>query len=135
MANFPAEFIEALKTDEAAEWDFAHGGLFAYFEKRGDAWADKIIAQAVKEKWGDLALQRILLSLPKTEHFIECAAKIGGSVEAAYWTKLEIFQINVPAPSDLPWLNDCSKPSGHGQRLALQASMSPTFLRVCSFRF
>ncbi|HEY1746965.1 MAG TPA: helix-turn-helix transcriptional regulator [Xanthobacteraceae bacterium] len=97
MANFPTEFIEALKTDEAAEWDFAHGGLFAYFEKRGNAWADKVIARAVKEKWGDLALQRILLSLPKTEHFIECAAKIGGSVEAAYWTKLEIFQINVPA--------------------------------------
>lgn len=95
--NFPAEFIGALKTDDDAEWNFAHGGLFAYFEKRGDDWADKILDQAVKEKWGDLAVQRILWSLPKSEHFIERAAQIGGAVEAAYWAKLEIFQINVPA--------------------------------------
>lgn len=96
-AHFPAEFVEALKTDGDAYWDFAYGGLFSYFEKRGDVWGDKIIDQAIKEKWGDLALKRILLSLPKTEHFIDCAAKIGGAVEEAYWARLEIFQINVPA--------------------------------------
>lgn len=64
---------------------------------RGEGWVDKLINQAIEEKWGDLALERILLSLPKTEHFIERAAKIGGAVERAYWAKLEIFQINVPA--------------------------------------
>lgn len=65
----------------------------------GDAWADKLIDQAIKEKWGPLALQRLLLSLPNSEHFIERTAEIGGEVGAAYWSKLEIFQINVPATS------------------------------------
>jgi transcriptional regulator with XRE-family HTH domain len=102
QANFPTEFIEALESDDGTEWDFAHGGLFAYFEKRGDIWADKILDQAVKEKWGDLAIQRVLLSLPKSEHFIERAAQIGGAVETTYWAKLDIFQINVPAASRAP---------------------------------
>lgn len=97
--NFPREFIEALKTDGAPQWDFAHGAIVTYYEARGDAWADKLIDQAIKEKWGTFALERLLLSLPKSEHFIERTAEIGGEVEAAYWSKLEIFQINVPAPS------------------------------------
>ena len=95
--NFPREFIEALKADGALQWDFAHGAIVTYYEARGEAWADKLIDQAIKEKWGTLALQRLLLSLPKSEHFIERAAEIGGEVEAAYWSKLEIFQINVPS--------------------------------------
>jgi hypothetical protein len=95
--NFPGEFIEALKAEGAPEWDFAHGAIVTYYQMRGEGWVDKLINQAIEEKWGDLALERILLSLPKTEHFIERAAKIGGAVERAYWAKLEIFQINVPA--------------------------------------
>jgi hypothetical protein len=95
--NFPGEFIEALQTDGAPQWDFAHGAIVTYYQMRGEDWVDKLIDQAIKEKWGNLALQRILLSLPKTEHFIERTAKIGGAVEAEYWAKLEIFQINVPA--------------------------------------
>ncbi len=35
--------------------------------------------------------------MPKSEHFIDGTATIGGEVEAAYWAKLEIFQINVPS--------------------------------------
>ena len=93
--NFPNIFIEALKTDGDAHWNFAYGGVWSYYEKRGDAWADKILDQAVQEKWGNLAVERFLLSLPKSEHFIDLTATIGGEVEAAYWAKLEIFQINV----------------------------------------
>jgi hypothetical protein len=95
--DFPREFIEALQTDGAFQWDFAHGAIVTYYQMRGEGWADNLVDQAIKEKWGDLALQRTLLSLPKTEHFIERAAKIGGAVEADYWAKLEIFQIQVPA--------------------------------------
>jgi transcriptional regulator with XRE-family HTH domain len=97
--NFPSVFIEALKTDGDAHWNFAYGGVWSYYEKRGEAWADKILDQAVQEKWGNLAVERFLLSLPKSEHFIDVVATIGGEVEAAYWAKLEIFQINVPAPA------------------------------------
>ena len=95
--NFPDVFFEALKMEGDAHWDFAHGGIWAYYEKRGEAWADKVLNQALKEKWGDLALLRFLLTLPKSEHFIELTATIGGEVETGYWAKLEIFQINVPA--------------------------------------
>ena len=98
-ADFPVEFIEALKTDGGPHWDFAHGAIVTYFQVRGEAWADRLLDQAIKEKWGDLALERLLLSLPKSEHFMERAAEIGGEVETAYWAKLEIFQINVPAAS------------------------------------
>jgi transcriptional regulator with XRE-family HTH domain len=96
-ANFPAEFIEALKTEGDAHWDFAYGGIVGYYEQRGEAWADKVLDQAIKEKWGDLSLERLLLSLPKSEHFIKRASVIGGDVETAYWAKIVIFQISVSA--------------------------------------
>lgn len=98
-ANFPAEFIEALKTNGGSQWAFAQGAIYTYREIRGDAWADTLLDQAIQEKWGDLALERILLALPKSEHFMERVAKIGGAVDAAYWAKIEVFQINVPAPA------------------------------------
>ena len=71
--TFPPQFIEALKTDGGAHWDFAHGAILTYFQVRGEAWADRLLDQAIKEKWGDLALnasyfpclsQSILWSVP-----------------------------------------------------------------------
>jgi transcriptional regulator with XRE-family HTH domain len=98
-ADFPAEFIEALKSGGGPQWAFADGAISTDLQTRAEAWADKLLDKAVKGKWGDLALQRLLLSLPKTEHFIQRAEKIGGEVEKEYWAKLEIFQINVPPPA------------------------------------
>lgn len=95
--DFPAEFIGALKAPDHPQWDFAHGGIIAYWQARGDSWADALIDQAVAQRWGDMALQRLLLSLPKTEHFIERVARIGEAVEAAYWAKIAIFPIDVQA--------------------------------------
>jgi hypothetical protein len=95
--NFPREFIAALKTDDAINGDFAYGGIATYYEMRGDAWADGLIDQGLSEKWAALALERLLLSLPKSEHFIERTAQIGGEIEKKYWEKLDIFSPNVPA--------------------------------------
>ncbi|MGA3310142.1 MAG: helix-turn-helix transcriptional regulator [Xanthobacteraceae bacterium] len=97
--DFPSEFTEALKTEGAAHWDFAHGAIVTYLQMRGEQWGDKLIDQALKEKWGDLAIERLLLSLPKSEHFMRRAAEVGGRIETSYWARLEIFQINVPATS------------------------------------
>jgi transcriptional regulator with XRE-family HTH domain len=95
--NFPPELIVALKTDDAINADFGYGGIATYYEMRGDTWADGLINQCMSERWGPLALERLLLSLPKSEHFIERTAQIGGEIEKKYWEKLDIFSPNVPA--------------------------------------
>jgi transcriptional regulator with XRE-family HTH domain len=100
-ADFPSEFIDALKTEDDVHWTFAHGGIVTYLQMRGEEWGDKLLDRALKEKWGDLAVERLLLSLPKNKHFMRRAAEIGGDIETSYWTKLGIFEIRAD-PSSRP---------------------------------
>jgi len=95
-SDFPTILVEALKADGG---DFAHGAIWKYLESRGEPWADTLLNRAMEEKWGDEAVERLLLTLPKTEHFMRRAAAIGGEIEAAYWSKTSTFGINVPSSS------------------------------------
>jgi hypothetical protein len=95
--DFPPEFIAALKTDDGVNGDFVHGGIVTYYAMRDDAWADKLIDRAISEKWGPLALERLVLSLPKSEHFIERVDQIGGEIKKNYWANLHPFMVQVPS--------------------------------------
>ncbi len=99
--DFPGRFIEALKTEGDANWNFTHGAIVTYFQMRGEEWGDKLLDRALSERWGNLAVERLLLSLPKNEHFMHRAAQMGGDIERSYWTKLSIFDIGVE-PSSRP---------------------------------
>ena len=69
-------------------WNLAHGIIITLNFRRGDGWGDGLIDRAVAEGWGDEALLRILLSLPKSEHFMQRASGLGEDVDRLYWTRL-----------------------------------------------
>ena len=97
--ELPQVFVDALKANGAANWDFAHGAIALNVYERpalGEKWADKLLDRALKERWGNLAVERLLLSLPPNERFMQRVASIGGEAEAAYWSKIDPFRIKVP---------------------------------------
>ncbi|NPU13518.1 helix-turn-helix transcriptional regulator [Bradyrhizobium sp. 83002] len=69
-------------------WNLAHGIIITLNSSKGDAWGDRLIGRAVAEGWGNEALLRILLSLPKSEHFMQRASSLGDDVDRLYWTRL-----------------------------------------------
>ncbi|EIG58037.1 helix-turn-helix transcriptional regulator [Bradyrhizobium sp. WSM1253] len=69
-------------------WNLAHGIIVTLNFSQGNAWGDRLIDRAVGDGWGDEAILRILLSLPKSEHFMQKASSLGEEVDRLYWARL-----------------------------------------------
>jgi hypothetical protein len=69
-------------------WNLAHGIIITLNFAKGNEWGDRLIDRAVAEGWGDEAILRILLSLPKSEHFMQKASSLGEQIDRLYWTRL-----------------------------------------------
>jgi hypothetical protein len=101
--DFPNLFVEAINSEGQHNWDFAHGAIVTYLHKYGDLWANKLVDRAFAEKWNREAQVRLFLSLPKSEHFLQRVAVIGGEIEEKHWRQIPIYAISIPNNS-VPWV-------------------------------
>ena len=93
----------AIKADDQANGNFAHGMIVTCARSQGDDWSDRLVDRALEEKWGDDALARILLSLPSTERAMRRTAEIGGKVAEIFWSQISIYRVP-DGPEVTPWV-------------------------------
>jgi hypothetical protein len=74
-----AALVDALQTDSDQSWNFAHGIIITFNTDKGESWSDHLIDRALAEGWTRDAVLRILLSLPKSEHFMRRASEISSA--------------------------------------------------------
>ena len=133
--NFPREFIEALKTNSALQWDFAHGAIVTYYEAPATLGPTSLLIKPLKKNG---ALSRFSgCSFPCQTRSIlsngplRSVAKLGRRTGPS----LKSSRSMCPRLQGHAWLSACFKPSGHGQPFSLRGSMPRTFLRACLFAF
>jgi hypothetical protein len=76
-----ATLVDALQVDDYQSWNFAHGIIVTFNTIKGESWSDCLIDRALAQGWTRDSVLRILLSLPKSEHFMRRASEIGGEIE------------------------------------------------------
>jgi hypothetical protein len=109
-----AALVDALQTDSDQSWNFAHGIIITFNTNKGESWSDHLIDRALAEGWTRDSVLRILLSLPKSEHFMHRASEIGGEIEHLYWKQVGTFWIQGSA-NTLSWALDKLLQAGRGR--------------------
>jgi hypothetical protein len=97
-----ASLVDALQADNDQSWNFAHGIIITFNTNKGESWSDRLIDRALAEGWTRDSVLRILLSLPKSEHFMRRASGIGGEIQQRYWKQVGTFWIQ-GSPDTLSW--------------------------------
>lgn len=88
------EIIKAsLLRDKSSERDIAYGMITVTFKDEGEAWAQKLLARAISERWCDDAIVIMLRAFPQRRWTWDRAAEIGSAIERAYWERLPILWI------------------------------------------
>jgi transcriptional regulator with XRE-family HTH domain len=88
-----AVLAQGIQAGDDPNWNLAHGIIITHSNSRGDEWGDSLLDRAVAERWGNEAILRILLSLPKSEHFMRRASSLGEKIDKQYWTRMRTFWI------------------------------------------
>jgi transcriptional regulator with XRE-family HTH domain len=83
----------SLLRESSKERDIAYGMMSVTFRDEGEAWAEKLLARAKSENWGEEAIGIMLRAFPQKRWTWERAAEIGPSIERAYWEKLPILWV------------------------------------------
>lgn len=83
----------AIQVGGDQSWNFAHGIIVTKLTSEGDGWGDSLINRALGGRWGNDALLRILLSLPKSEHFMRSASGLGKEIDEQYWIAVSAYRI------------------------------------------
>ena len=92
----------ALRAEDQANKNFAHGMIVTCARPQEADWSDRLVERALELKWGDEALARILLSLPGTERAMTRATEIGGGVAELFWSQVSIYRVP-DGPEVAPW--------------------------------
>jgi hypothetical protein len=116
-----AALVSALQPDDDQSWNFAHGIIVAFNASKGETWSDHLIDRALAEGWKPEAVLRILLSLPKSEHFMHRASGIGGEVEKLYWKRVGTFWIQ-GSPDTISWALEKLLEAGRGREALLHVA-------------
>ena len=95
-SRIPADELDALiraaaRSNDPKERDVAHGLIISAFQDRKEAWAERLIAQARTESWGDEALITILRALPAKRWTWNQVEAIGGEVLINYWRRAPVL--------------------------------------------
>ena len=82
-----------LLRDKSSERDIAYGMMSVTFRDEGEAWAQKLLARATSENWGDTAIVLMLRAFPQRRWTWDRAAELGPAIDRAYWERLPILWV------------------------------------------
>jgi transcriptional regulator with XRE-family HTH domain len=104
----------AIQADDDQSWNLAHGIIVTLTHAKGDSWGDSLIDRAIAERWDQNTILRILLSLPKSDHFMRRASSLGEEIDKQYWTRVGSFWIQ-GSPETIVWAIDKLLATGRGR--------------------
>jgi len=81
----------ALKSSNDCDHELARAMISSLWIKNDKPWTNNLIAQAMREAWGEKAILTILLALPSKAATWSLASKSGVSTETAYWNHISVF--------------------------------------------
>jgi hypothetical protein len=87
----------SLTSDNPRERDVSYGLIVIAFRERKEPWAERLIAKARKQKWGDTALLTILRALPRHRWTWNQAIEAGEGIDDAYWRGAPILWVGTDA--------------------------------------
>jgi transcriptional regulator with XRE-family HTH domain len=103
-----------IQAGDDPSWNLAHGIIVTLTNDKGDGWGDSLVDKAISGRWGDAAALRVLLSLPKSEHFMRRASSHGEEIEKQYWTRVGTFWIQGSSET-IAWAIDKLLAVGRGR--------------------
>jgi transcriptional regulator with XRE-family HTH domain len=92
-AGLDALLEAALRSNNPRERDVGHGLIITIFQERKEPWAERLVAKAREQDWGDTALLTILRALPQRRWTWNQAVEAGDKIDEAYWRGASILWV------------------------------------------
>lgn len=86
--------VDALKSENNADRNLAHGLTYSMWAKSGNAWTDRMVARVTGEGVSAEHLANFFSSLPTDSYHFEHVTRAGTEVERTYWKQVRTIWVD-----------------------------------------